>query len=118
MSASREIGRYTELWAPMFNKFSDNPEEEVRVNCGTLKEARSLRLEFYKAREAQKHESLKPGNEGLYPVNLDRKEVRIEGTTVVFGYKEENRIAQLLKAAIADPANKIEHVDLKAEPKE
>lgn len=121
MSASKDIKRYSEQWGQLFNEFHANPEHEIRVPCATLREAEKLRLEFYKARAAQlyqdevlikdttaKGNSLKSIENGLY-YNLNKKEVRIEGTTVVFGYKEANRIAELLKSAIEDPANGISY---------
>lgn len=111
MSASKDIRRYTELWGELFNEFHANPEHEYRVPCATVKEAEKVRLEFYKARAAQLHQDEIATKEGLakgIPMkqienmlyfNLNKKEVRIEGTTVVFGYKETSRVAELLKAS-------------------
>lgn len=117
MSAPKDIRRYTEFWRPLFEKFNSAPEKEVRVRCGSLKEARNIRLEFYKAREAQHHEDnefrktcASPAEVAMMTfANLNRKEVRLEGTTVVFGFKDNNRTAELLKAAIADPDNEIDN---------
>lgn len=118
MSASKDINRYTSLWGDLFEEFHANPEREHRVPCATLKEAEAVRLEFYKARSAQMHQDELARKDGLakgIPLsqienstyfNLNKKEVRIEGTTVVFGYKEGSRVAELLKASLENTDNK------------
>lgn len=123
MSASKDINRYTSMWGELFDEFNAYPEREHRIQCATVREAEKIRLEFYKARAAQGHADEKTRADGLksglplshilnstYP-NLDKKEVRLEGTTVVFGYKEASRVAELIKASLEDPANKVHEDD-------
>lgn len=111
MSSPKDILRYTERWLDLFDKFQDDPKKEHVVRCANPKQANMLRLEFYKAREAlrKSEEALKASDPTAYSVmghpNLDRKEVRVQGNNVIFGFKDASQIAKLLEESLKDPIN-------------
>lgn len=111
MPASRDINRYTDKWMHLFNFFQDHPEVEHVIECKSVREAHIVRLEFYRAREAlrRKEDVDKKEDPAAYKEyghpNLDRKEVRIVGTNVIFGYKESSRIAELIASSLPPEYN-------------
>lgn len=111
MGSSKDFNRYTERWRDLFHLFQEDPSKEHIVHCKSPQEARLVRLEFYKAREAlhraEEHDRLHDHvayAEYGHP-NLDRKEVRVVGNDVIFGFKDSSRIALLLAESLVDPMN-------------
>jgi hypothetical protein len=98
MSASKDIKKYSDNWAILFERFNDHPEENYVVHCDSLKEAQKVRLEWYKARKAQEawEATLSPQDSEYKLPNLARKEVVIFGTDVHFRFKEDSDVATLL----------------------
>lgn len=115
MPASKDINHYTQRWMDLFDAFQDDPTKEVVVECDSVKEAKRVRLEFYKARSAllakeakiRTEANLRASDEAkqTYEMyghpNLDFKEVTIVGTNVIFGYRDKSRVAELLERALA-----------------
>lgn len=106
MGAPRDIRRYTEKWMDLFNQIQDDPKKDIVMECATEKEAKLLRLEFYKAREALhrdeatlKAQGAEAYNENGHP-NVDRVEVRVVGDNVIFGFKDSSRIATIITNAL------------------
>ena len=111
MPASKDILRYTERWMDLFDKFQEDPTKEHVVACVSEKQAKLMRLEFYKARRALElsEAELKKNDPKAYQQmghpNLDRKEVRVVGNCVIFGFKDSSEIAKLIAASFEDPRN-------------
>lgn len=97
MSSPKSFKRYASQWLGLFDEFKDRPGVVHKVHCPDEKAARALRLEFYKAREAFiGEESMR----GEYEAALNARELRVEGTTVVFDLKDNNWIARLLEESL------------------
>lgn len=115
MPASRDINHYAGKWMNLFNLMQDDPLKDIVIPCDTVKEAKRMRLEFYKARAAlmakEEPDRLSAESGDLAAVeaykeychpNLNKKEVLIDGTNVVFGYRDKSRIADLLTNALKE----------------
>ena len=112
MGASVNIRTYSDYWMRLFEIFNERPREEYIVHCKSEKEARKVRLEWYKARAALQREEQKMDAatfaEFGHP-NLVRKECLIKPTgicefNVCFSYKEDSDVAKLLKASLEEKA--------------
>lgn len=98
MSSPKTFKRYEERWLDLFNRFQDDPTQEIPVECKDERTAKAFRLEFYKAREALLHDD--PAWYKAEYFNLDRKRVVVEGRTAIFGFKDDSWVAKAIDDAL------------------
>lgn len=98
MSGPRNIRGFTDKWLYAFDWFEQNPEQPFTIHAGTLKRAQSVRFSFYGVRSAMQRDE---GLRLMYP-NAVRREAVIEGTDVVFRFKETTPIALLLEESLKE----------------
>lgn len=97
MSNPKTIRRYSAEWFTLFNKFRDEPDETVEIECESEQNAKAMRLEFYKAREAFLRD---PEMSIEYGEALESREVKVRGTLCVFDHKDRNWIGQLIAKSL------------------
>lgn len=102
MPSSKDIRRFSDKWLEVFEWFEDHPNDTYTVNTDNPKRAKSLRFEFYRARSALQDE---PELKKAY-TNLDRREVIIDGSKVLFRCKETTPLAELLDRSLKEAEQK------------
>lgn len=98
MTAPKEIRRFSEQWLEMFDWFEQNPTKDLSIVAETEKAAEHVRFEFYRARSAIRRDSIL---NALYP-NLERRMVMVRGATVIFCYRENSTLAELIKRGMQE----------------
>lgn len=98
MPASKDFRRYAEKWLHLFEWFEAHPDEAHTIRTESHAQARSLRFEFYKAREAMRADL---GMKDDFP-NTNRRAVFLtgDGKDVVFRTKDQTPIADLIARSL------------------
>lgn len=98
MPASKDFRRYADKWLDLFDWFEAHPDVPKVVEVENPTQARSLRFEFYKAREAMRAD---PGMRDDYP-NTNRRAVFLTdgNMKVVFRTKDHTPIAELIQRSL------------------
>lgn len=97
MSAAKIYARYAVQWLELFDGFKEFPTKVHVIHCKDEKQAKALRCEFYKAREAFLDEA---SMRDEYQEVLNSKEVLVRGNDVVFEFKDNNWAAKLIKDSL------------------
>ena len=106
MPASMNFNRYASAWLELFDYLCENPTLAHEVPCVSVEQAKSMRLEFYKARkaiglsEAEFKEKDPVGYNQMGHGALDGREVRVRDHIVVFDCKDTNDIAKLILSSL------------------
>ena len=110
MSSTKYLNRYSNEWRELCSWMShmDNQHTVTTVECETEKAAKAMRLEFYKVRDLYRKteaDATEAERQECFEVwgvwnhnNLDTREVRVEGTKVIFGLKGENTLSKSIAA--------------------
>lgn len=104
MPYPKDIRRFPEKWLEMFDWFEEHPDTPFVLECESPKRAHSMRFQFYRAREVmRKDEELKRAY-----INTDKREAVLEGSKVVFRFKDATPAADLLRKSIEENEKRVE----------
>lgn len=97
MTNPKSFDRYAEGWRDLLMQWEEAPDKIVRIECANEKQARVMRFEFYKMREAALRDTeLKE----RYADVLNSREVKVRENFCVFDTKDNNWISKLIRASI------------------
>lgn len=110
MTASKKIERYSSEWLATCDWLCENPTETLVMKCASNKDARAMRLEFYKAREAIQASEIEMKNTDYKTYAqmghgaLDAREACVSSGSdeVHFIYKDTNKMSMVLKAGLEE----------------
>lgn len=113
MPASKDIRKYSDTWLDTFKWFEEHPAQDLTVDCESPSKAKSMRLEFYRARSAlEKDEGyMKIKMETGYDMweNTKKRKIIIEdGSRVIFRFADETTVIEQLKRGL-EAARKAEN---------
>lgn len=108
MGSPKTVKRFNSEWFALFDRFIEDENAVIEVECGTPRAAKAMRLEFYKIRQAIVGTEQVPPEDpelaAMYAGILNSREVAVpkDGTKCVFSHKDRNWIGQVLAKALEE----------------
>lgn len=97
MTAPKTFKRFAQVWFELFDKFKESPDETICVTLPDPKQAKAMRLEFYRARDAALAD---PDMANDYEAALNAREVKVRGNVCMFDSKDRNWVVPFITEAL------------------
>lgn len=98
MTAPKTFKRYAPIWFELFDTFKNEPNRVVTITLESPNQAKGMRGEFYKARDAF---CADPDLREEYEEALNSREVKVRGNDCIFDHKDKNWVVGFIEKALA-----------------